>query len=73
MKKPIRFKRICKGLYMNHELGMAMSREAVWNTDEGRKWIATWKVVESGLFHSERTAKFDLMSEARAHLNKLRA
>ncbi len=68
----IRFKRICAGLYMNHEYSMSISHEAVWLKSEGRKWVAQWKVTDfPGFPPRKRESKFDTLREAREFLRQL--
>lgn len=66
--KPIRFKRLAKGLYCNHAWGMTISHEAVWNKVDGRKWEATWKITSYGMSTFDASRKFDTLAEARAFL-----
>jgi hypothetical protein len=73
-KKPIRFTKICAGLYFNAKWDMVISHEAVWRKDEGRKWVTKWKVAFGpGLMPRERNMKFDYMKDARNHLRELAA
>lgn len=70
--KPLVFKKIHKGLYINHEFKMTLEHEVSWRISEGRKWIAAWNESYMGLMEpTRRTRKFDAMADARAFLNNL--
>ena len=62
---------VCKGLYMNTSAKMSISHEVVWNKDEGRKWVATWRNYWLNLDQGERSQKFDTLAEARSFLQGL--
>ena len=66
--KIIRFKKICKGLYMNHDWDFVISRQVVWRKSEGRKWEASWYESYLGMDRTKRTSQFDTMKEARDFL-----
>jgi hypothetical protein len=65
------FKKICRGLYINHEYGMSLSHEAVWHRDVGRKWELTFQLRYLMMAPSKHTKKFDTIKEARAYANAL--
>jgi len=67
------FQKICKGLYISHERGMALSHELTWHKAEGRKWILSWHETSGlGLFSPNKLSKkFDSVSDARAYANAL--
>jgi hypothetical protein len=73
--KPLIFKKIVRGMYINHEWKMGYSHELVWSTSEGRRWEAYWH--ESAMWGlmspTRRTAKFDTAAAARAFLNSIAA
>lgn len=69
MSTKLHLKRVCKGLYMDHENGFVVDHELAWEKSVGRKWVAEWKESYMGLFApSERRQKFDTFAEARAFL-----
>lgn len=67
------FQKIHKGVYISHECGMTLDREAVWYKDNGRKWVLSWHETSGmGLLAPNKCSKrFDTLKEARDHANAL--
>ncbi len=68
-KLKLNLKKICRGMYLDHQNDVGINHELVWSKAQGRKWIAHYHTcmhLVGG--KNRREESFDTLKEARDFL-----